>query len=96
MLACHRHETDEIYQLILADEVICVTGEHPFYVVGKGWTRVAELQVGDLFLKKDQRRAELRDITLVKKRVCVYNVTVEGEENYFVGTSEILTHNKPI
>ena len=79
----------------LADEVIRTTLEHPFYVIGKGWTRTADLRVGDLFLKRNQREAELKQVARVRKGTAVYNLSVDGHMNYFVGNGEILTHNKP-
>lgn len=95
VLHCHSREVDEIYELRIGDEIIRVTAEHPFYVVGPGWTRVADLTKGDMFMTRDGQPIELGGITRVARRVRVYNLTVEGDENYFVGTNEVLVHNKP-
>ena len=92
---CHSRVVGEIYDLHIGDEVIHVTGEHPFYAVGRGWTRVADLKRGDLFLTSGKKRIEVGEIVPVSRDVRVYNLSVHGEENYFVGASQVLAHNKP-
>jgi len=78
----------------IGDEVVRVTAEHPFYVVGRGWTRVADLSPHDLFLTSDNRHIELAEVSVVTRDVRVYNLSVHGEEDYFVGRSQVLVHNK--
>lgn len=95
VVKCHSRVVNEVYELHVGDEVIYVTGEHPFYVIGKGWTKVVDLNKGDLFLTSSKRQIELGEITRVTRDVRVYNLSVDGEENYFVGTSQVLSHNKP-
>jgi hypothetical protein len=34
-------------------EVICTTGEHPFWVPDKGWVEARDLQVGSLLQTED-------------------------------------------
>ena len=69
-----------------------VTGEHPLWVQGKGWTeaeRVAEDDViagenGDLLVQANEAvAAPLR----------VYNFTVANTSNYFVGRGGMWAHN---
>ena len=85
----------EIYDLRIDDDMIHVTGEHPFYVVERGWVRVADLSIGDVFLMRDGGTVAVKELTRIQRHAVVYNLTVEGEKNYFVGTSQVLTHNKP-
>ena len=46
-------QADEIYYVHIGDEIIEVTGEHPFWLDGRGWTYVKDLKVGDLLLSSD-------------------------------------------
>ncbi|WP_459992607.1 polymorphic toxin-type HINT domain-containing protein [Methylosoma difficile] len=86
------YESQEVYELTYSreDEAfgpghLVVTGNHPFWVVNKGWVRVEDLEVGDPFLTSDGTHSHL--ITLKKERfkVPVYNIEVEGFHTYFVG-----------
>jgi hypothetical protein len=60
------------------------TGEHPFYVKGKGWTPAASVAVGDLFRSGDDRRVRVESIVDAGESP-VYNVRVEEHNTYFVG-----------
>nr|WP_242401341.1 polymorphic toxin-type HINT domain-containing protein [Brevibacillus laterosporus] len=51
--ATFNHETDEIYQIHVGDQVIESPYNHPFWVGGKGWTYVKDLEVGDLLVQSD-------------------------------------------
>ncbi|MGG4144464.1 polymorphic toxin-type HINT domain-containing protein [Paenibacillus algorifonticola] len=46
-------QADEIYYVHIGDEIIEVTGEHPFWLDGKGWTFVKDLKFGDLLVSSD-------------------------------------------
>ncbi len=71
------------------------TAEHPFYILGRGWTPVKELKVGDE--SETIKRKGLKIISIEikdsKTPVTVYNFEVEGDHNYFVGASGVLVHN---
>jgi hypothetical protein len=95
IVKCHSREVDEIYELHIGEAVVCTTSEHPFYVVGKGWVKVAALNRGDLLLTKDKKKIELGEIVRVPRRSHVYNLSVAGNENFFVGMNQVLVHNKP-
>jgi hypothetical protein len=80
------------------NETIRVTGEHPFYVKdeswpkGFRWTRVKELQIGDDLMEKDGSLSPVKSLERVDEPINIYNLTVEGEHNYFAGG--FLVHNK--
>lgn len=40
-------QTDEIYEIEVQGQVVHVTGEHPFYVKGKGWVEAQYLTTDD-------------------------------------------------
>ena len=83
-----------VFDIELKGEVLSATGEHPFYVVGKGWTPVRELNAGDQFLDLDGNGHEVLQVIMRPGNREVYNVSVEGERNYFVGRRGYLVHNK--
>lgn len=84
----------EIYMLRIAEETLSVTGEHPFYVVGSGWTPVKNLQVGMELLNVNGHIHHIEQIDVKNEEVEVYNISVEDLRNYFVGQTGILVHNK--
>jgi hypothetical protein len=80
------------YALVIEDEVLRVTAEHPAWVQGKGWTAVEELRPGDPL-------ATVHGDVLVRAAIPiegpkeVFNFAVPGTESYFVGASGLWVHN---
>lgn len=75
---------------------ICVTSEHPFFIIGKGWIKAKDLIKGES-LKTIDDKMEL--VLNIKENLIVtevYNIEVERNSNYFVSPSKILVHNKKI
>ena len=70
------------------DAIQC-TPEHPFYVAGKGFTAAGDLKVGDVIVTQDGPNVKILSITTknLKKAIPVYNLTIEGDHSYFVGTA---------
>jgi len=67
---------------------------HPYYVEGKGWKQTRDLNIGDKILTQDKKTVEIRKISTEKlNTVKVYNLNVDGNHNYFVGATMLLTHN---
>jgi hypothetical protein len=69
-----------------------VTLEHPF-LINDSWVKASELKVGDELFTVSGKRARIINIKNVKENVAVYNIHVNGNENYFA--NGILVHNKP-
>ncbi|ASR45358.1 hypothetical protein B4V02_00855 [Paenibacillus kribbensis] len=91
--ATFNHETDEIYQIKVGNQVIESTFNHPFYVKGKGWTFVKDLKIGDLLVQSDGNTLKVDSIKVEHKHITVYNMTVDEFHNYFVSDLEIWVHN---
>ncbi|WP_374018148.1 polymorphic toxin-type HINT domain-containing protein [Paenibacillus thiaminolyticus] len=91
--ATFNHDTDEIYQIHVGNQVIESTFNHPFYVEGKGWTFVKDLKVGDLLVQSDGNTLKIDSIELEHKHVTVYNMTVDKFHTYFVSDLGIWVHN---
>jgi RHS repeat-associated protein len=88
-----RNGISQLVELVVNADTIHCTIEHPFYRHGQ-WIKAVDLAVGDTLKSfyNDQ-------ITIVNSRaiidtlVTVFNFTVEGNHDYFVGYEGILVHN---
>jgi hypothetical protein len=69
------------------------TAEHPFFVEGKGFTRVDQLQVGDQLRTSEGERLVLAGIEVKAAPKQVFNFEVADRHNYYVGTQQVLVHN---
>ncbi len=78
----------------LSNETIQCSGGHPFWVAGQGWVKARDLKVG-LPLNCAGGIAIIRDIK-TGEPAKLYNLVVEGNANYFVGKSRILSHDNTI
>jgi len=74
-------------------DVISTTGEHPFWVVDKGWVEAKDLVVGDLLQTGDGRIVDVDKVEKREGKFPVYNFKVEGIPTYFVSDLGILVHN---
>ncbi len=84
---------EDIFALTLGDSVLETTAEHPLYVEGKGWVAAKSLVVGDKLSQRSGGATEVTQIQRKEGKVRVYNFSVEGNHNYFVGDGEWLAHN---
>lgn len=72
--------------------VVSVTAEHPFWVVGKGWTEVRKLQPGDEFVTQSGVWAKFVKLVATHRGI-VYNIEVEDFNTYFIEEEGIWVHN---
>jgi hypothetical protein len=68
----------------VAGQEIKTTGEHPFWVQGKGWTPVNELQPGDLLRGDDGQLYLVESVTATDEWLPVYNARIADYHTYFV------------
>jgi hypothetical protein len=87
------HTSDELYRISVAGEVISVTGNHPFWVAGKGWTAVSNIKQGDLLVTHDDKLFPVQQIELTEGGTSVYNLSVEDYHTFFVTGHGFWTHN---
>ena len=84
------HEHDDILTLSLetadgkAADSILTTGNHPFYVQGKGWTPAAQLKKGDGVITATGM-LKVKSATWLQSKQIAYNMEVEDFHTYFVG-----------
>jgi len=74
-------------------ETLDVTGEHPFFVAGKGWLEVRRLEKGDRILDERAEALSVAAITRDERPTPVYNFEVAQDHNYFVGEDGAEAHN---
>jgi intein/homing endonuclease len=92
--AIHRGVSNEICILKIGNDIIRVTPQHPFYVIDHGWISATQLKVGWSLLTIDDSAVQLGAVTRESARTIVYNLSVDGQHNYFVGNVQVLVHNK--
>lgn len=73
-------------------ETIRTTDEHPFWVDGQGWTRANALQPGQS-VDGISGASTVVSLAFSNQRSTVYNLTIGGDPNYFVGPDGIWVHN---
>jgi len=88
------HANDDVRTLTLdSGETLHVTGNHRMFSATAGdWTAVKDLEIGDE-LQTSRGRQSVAALGYQHGRHQVYNIEVETEHCYFVGTGEALTHN---
>jgi hypothetical protein len=84
---------DEVYNLTFGNEIISTTEEHPFWIIGKGWTKARELQIGDLLTTSDGQEIAIANIEVQKKRTKVHNLKVKDFHTFYVSNLKVWTHN---
>ncbi|WP_194869623.1 polymorphic toxin-type HINT domain-containing protein [Myxococcus sp. AB025B] len=70
-----------------------VTAEHPFGVVGRGWTDAQSLRWGDEVESAMGERMRVVSVATSAERKPVFNFEVEDAHTYFVGESTAWVHN---
>ena len=87
--------TQEICTIELETGKIKSTTGHLFMVKDKWWKAAVELIVGDILVTSDGKEQVVRSVKVDKKEypVITYNLTVEDNHTFFVGTEKVLTHN---
>jgi hypothetical protein len=71
---------------------IFTTSEHPFYV-NKAWVEAGRLKVSDLLETENGLKLPVSAIRVIDTAVTVFNISVEEDHDYFVGSRRVLVHN---
>ena len=69
--------------------------KHQIYIVDKGWTRAYDVKKGDKMLSSNKEVIEINNIKykVYDTPIKTYNLTIEGNSNYFVTDIQVLVHN---
>ena len=71
-----------------------INPDHRFYVpISQKWIAAKDLEIGTELLTSKGEKVPLLEKELIGGREKLYDLTVEGTENYFVGDQAILVHN---
>ncbi len=99
--ATFRHDTDRLVTVSFrGGETLTSTAGHKVYVIGEGWTLVADLSTGDRLRGPDGAKrtvSGLRDRSGLTPRL-VYDLTVDNLHTFYVSTRgsdsrDVLVHN---
>ncbi len=96
VLKTYKHQDNQIITIKLKNgEEIKSTVVHPYYVVGREWTKAEDVKIGDELLTQDGTKCEVEYVKIESKgMIDVYNIKVQDNHNYFVSPSNVLVHNK--
>jgi RHS repeat-associated protein len=83
----------EVVDIHIGKTTITTTLEHPFWVVGAGWTAAGELRRGSALLTKDGLVVHVDTIERREGKFKVYNFEVGVTHTYYVGAAGVLVHN---
>ena len=94
-------ESQNAWQLIFDNEngetlELTACEGHPFYVDGKGWVDVQDLETGDVVVTADGAAFTLQEKLQVEEEIRTWSLTVDGNHTFFVGDGDgdwVLVHN---
>jgi len=69
-------------------QAIYTTGEHPFWVKGKGWTCAKDLLAGDRLRSHNEILVVVEDVHPTLRKAVVYNLRINEHHTYFIGGKE--------
>lgn len=89
--------TIDTYKMTIGGKTVEMSPKHQIYIVDKGWVRAYDVKVGDLMLSSNNEKIEITNIEYKKydEPINTYNLTVDGNSNYFVTDIQVLVHNVP-
>ena len=92
-----RSSTIDTYKMTIGDKTVEMSPRHQIYIIDKGWTRVYDVKSGDMMLSINGEKIKITNIEYKKydEPIKTYNLTVEGNSNYFVTNIQVLVHNAP-
>ena len=94
VLRTHRTEVSSFLNVAMEGESLLVTSQHPFYLLGRGWTRAQNLSAGNHLWNRGGSDVEITAVHQVSQKAIVFNISVGEHQNYLVGGRAILVHNK--
>lgn len=78
-----------------SNNVVKVTGAHLFYEMKRQkWIQASKLKLDMKLMDSNGNSVGITSVEIEKGNVNTYNLEVAENHNYFVGETEILTHNK--
>ena len=89
--------TIDTYKMTIGDKTVEMSPRHQIYIIDKGWTRAYDVKSRDMMLSINGEKIKITNIEYKKydEPIKTYNLTVEGNSNYFVTDIQVLVHNAP-
>jgi len=87
------HSDTTIVKLIIDNEEIITTQDHPFYTLENGWMNAGKLVIGQHIRRSDGSSGIVKSVKVIQEIKQMYNLTVDQEHTFFVGEEEWLVHN---
>ena len=95
VIKTHSYVSSGYFEVKVGNSVLKVTGEHPFYCdSSQSYVPIKDVKVGENFRTKTGELVSLNAKKWIEKEMIVYNITVQGNNNYYVTSMSILVHNK--
>ena len=83
----------EVVDIQVGSKTITATTEHPFWVIGAGWTAAGELRRGSALLTKDGVIVHIDYVNRRQGVFRVFNFEVSNAHTYYVSALGVLVHN---
>ena len=90
-----KSNTIDTYKVTIGGKTVEMSPKHQIYIIDKGWVRAYNLKVGDKLLDVNGKQITISKIEYKKydSPIDTYNLTIEGNNNYFVTDIQVLVHN---
>ena len=90
-----KSSTIDTYIVTIGDEKIEMSPKHELYIIDKGWVRAYNLNVNDKLLDINGKKTSINKIKYKRynEPIDTYNLTVDGNHNYFITNTQVLVHN---
>ena len=92
-----KSNTIDTYKVTIGGKTVEMSPKHQLYIIDKGWVRAYNLNVNDKLLDVNGKQITISKIEYKKydSPIDTYNLTIEGNNNYFVTDIQVLVHNAP-
>ena len=90
-----KSNTIDTYKATIGGKTVEMSPKHQLYIIDKGWVRAYNLNVNDKLLDVNGKQVSISKIEYIKydSPIDTYNLTIEGNNNYFVTDIQVLVHN---
>lgn len=85
----------QTYKMTIGTQTVEMSVKHQLYIIDKGWLRAYDVKVGDKMLKSNNEVVTIDNIELInyEQPIDTYNLSVDGNNNFFVTNIQVLVHN---
>ncbi len=90
-----KSNTIDTYVVTIGKNSVEMSPKHQVYVIDKGWVRAYDLKVGDEMFDINGEKVSINNIEYKRYSTPIdtYNLTIEGNSNYFITNTQVLVHN---